>query len=152
MHERIKHIREGIKYPGAMRLEDQLYDFVYAYEAAFERAAHPAGLSGPQACLLVQLGRGSRTMGELAVELACDASNVSQLVGRLEARGLVVREPDPDDRRTRRVSITKAGAEATRDVEERFTLPSEGVGRLSEAEREQLSALLAKAFSPSHPI
>lgn len=140
---------EGIKYPGAMRLEDQLYDFVYAYEAAFERAAHPAGLSGAQACLLVQLGRGSRTMGELATELACDASNVSQLVGRLEARGLVLREPDPDDRRTRHVSITTAGAEATRDVEDRFTLPSEGVGRLSDAEREQLSALLAKAFTPS---
>ncbi len=132
-----------------MKLEDQLYDFVYAYEAAFERAAHPAGLSGAQACLLVQLGRGSRAMGELAVELACDASNVSQLVGRLEARGLVLREPDPHDRRTRRVSITEAGAEATRDVEDRFTLPCEGVGRLSETEREQLSALLAKAFMPS---
>lgn len=149
MLEGIKYFHECIKYSGAMRLEDQLYDFVYAYEAAFERAAHPSGLSGPQACLLVQLGRGSRTMGELAVELACDASNVSQLVGRLEARGLVVREPDPNDRRTRRVSITEAGTEVSRDVEGRFTLPSEGVGRLSKAEREQFSVLLAKAFGAS---
>ncbi|GAB3560132.1 DNA-binding MarR family transcriptional regulator [Actinopolyspora lacussalsi] len=132
-----------------MALEDQLYDFVYAYEAAFERAAHPAGLSGPQACLLVQLRRESRTMGELAVELVCDASNVSQMVARLESRCLVVRQPDPDDRRTRRVSITEAGVEVIRDIEGRFSLPSEGVARLTEAECEQLSTLLAKAFGPS---
>jgi DNA-binding MarR family transcriptional regulator len=129
-----------------MTLEDQLYDFVYAYEAAFEQAAHPAGLSGAQACLLVQLSRGSRTMGQLAAELACDASNVSQLVGRLEGRGLVVREPDPVDRRSRRVSITDAGVVATRDVEARFDLPSTALARLNEDEREQLSTLLTKAF------
>ena len=132
-----------------MTLEDQLYDFVYAYDAAFERAASPAGLSGAQACLLVQLRRGSRTMGQLAVELSCDASNVSQLVGRLEGRGLVVREPDPDDRRTRRVSITKEGVAVTRDVEARFDLPAVGVARLSDEERRQLSSLLAKAFGPA---
>lgn len=140
---------DRIKYHGGVAIEDQLYDFVYAYEAAFERAAHPAGLSGPQACVLVQLERGSRTMGELAAELACDASNVSQMVGRLEARGLVVRQPDPNDRRTRRVSITDAGTQATREIEDRFSLPSEGVARLTKSERKQLSALLAKAFGPS---
>ncbi|MDN5855640.1 MAG: MarR family transcriptional regulator [Actinomycetia bacterium] len=132
-----------------MTLEDQIYDFVYAYDAAFERAAQSAGLSGPQACLLVQLGRGSRTMGELAVELVCDASNVSQLVGRLEAQGLVARRPDPDDRRTRQVSITEAGAEAARGVDSRFSLPSECIARLTEEERRQLSTLLAKTLGPS---
>ena len=133
-----------------MTLEDQIYDFVYAYDAAFERAAQSVGLSGPQACLLVQLARGSRTMGELAVELVCDASNVSQMVGRLEAQGLVARQPDPDDRRTRQVSITESGIEATRDVDSRFSLPSEGVARLSGDEREHLSRLLTKAFGQSH--
>ena len=137
---------ERIKYSEVVTLEDQIYDFVYAYEAAFERAAQPSGLSGAQACLLVQLGRGSRTMGELAVDLACDASNVSQMVGRLEARGLVVRRPDPDDRRTRQVSITEAGVEVAQDVDSRFSLPSEGVARLTEDEREQLSTLLTKTL------
>ena len=132
-----------------MTLEQQLYDFVYAYDVAFERAAQASRLSGAQACLLVQLCRGSRTMGELAVELACDASNVSQLVRRLEARGLVVREPDPGDRRTRRVSITEDGRQVEQEVQAGFTLPARGVGRLSEAEREELSALLTKAFDPT---
>lgn len=144
--EPLKH--EAIKYLGGMSLEDQLYDFVFAYDAAFERAAQDTGLSGAQACLLVQIGRGSRTMGELATDLVCDASNVSQLVRRLESRGLVVREPDPEDRRTRRVSITESGREISRTVERRFTLPAERVGRLDHAEREQLSTLLAKVSAP----
>lgn len=131
----------------AASLEDQLYDFVYAYDAAFERAAQGAGLSGAQACLLVQLRRGSRTMGELAVELVCDASNVTQLVGRLEARGLVVREPDPADRRARRVSITAAGRRTSRAVEKRFTLPSDRISRLSEREQRQLSRLLGRILA-----
>jgi DNA-binding MarR family transcriptional regulator len=129
---------------GADSLEDQLYDFVYAYDAAFDRAAQDTGLSAAQACLLLQLRRGSRTMGDLAVELICDASNVTQLVGRLEARGLVAREPDPADRRTRRVSITAAGRRTCRSVEQRFTLPAERVGRLTEREQRQLSRLLSK--------
>jgi DNA-binding MarR family transcriptional regulator len=141
-------MHESIKYPVPVSLEDQLYDFVFAYDAAFERAAQDIGLSGAQACLLVQIGRGSRTMGQLAADLVCDASNVSQLVRRLESRGLVVREPDPEDRRTRRVSITDAGRETSRAVEKRFTLPAERIGRLAKAEREQLSRLLAKASRP----
>lgn len=132
-----------------MSLEDQLYDFVFAYDAAFERAAQDTGLSGAQACLLVQIDRGSRTMGELAADLVCDASNVSQLVRRLESRGLVVREPDPDDRRTRRVSITDAGRETSRSVKQRFTLPAERLEGLAHAEREQLSTLLTKLSEPA---
>jgi DNA-binding MarR family transcriptional regulator len=128
-------------------LADQLYDFVFAYDAAFDRAAQETGLSAAQACLLLQLRRGSRTMGDLAVELVCDASNVTQLVGRLEARRLVAREPDPADRRTRRVSITAAGRRTCRSVEKRFTLPAERVGRLTEREQRQLSRLLRKILA-----
>ena len=132
---------------GADSLEDQLYDFVYLYDAAFDRAAQQTGLSAAQACLLVQLRRGGSTMGDLAVELICDASNVTHLVGRLEARELVAREPDPDDGRTRRVSITAAGRRACRSVEKHFTLPTERVGRLTEREQGQLSGLLRKILA-----
>ncbi len=128
-------------------LEEQLYDFVYLYDAAFDRAAQETGLSAAQACLLVQLRRRSRSMSDLAAELACDASNVSHLVARLEARGLVAREPDPSDRRSRHVSITAAGRRACRSLEKRFTLPAERVGRLSEPEQHQLARLLGKILA-----
>lgn len=146
-------MREWIKYSSGMTspersLEDQLYDFVYAYDTAFEHAAQKTGLSGAQACLLVQLGRGSRSMGQLATELVCDASNISQLVARLEARGLVVREPDPTDRRTRRVSITAEGRRTSRAVERQFGLPAERIGRLTDDERRQLSTLMGKVLAP----
>src|SRR2546430_15027951 len=38
-------------------------------------------------------------MGKIADALACDASNVTGLVDRLESRGLIRRQPSADDRR-----------------------------------------------------
>src|SRR6266581_3033104 len=49
-------------------------------------------------------------MGRLAQALACDASNVTGLVDRLESRGLVRRQPSPEDRRVKALELTPAGA------------------------------------------
>lgn len=132
-------------------LEQQLWDFVYAYDAAYDRAAQANGLSAAQACLLDRLTGGSRSMGELAVELLCDPSNVTQLVARLESRGSVTRVPDPADRRVKRVSITAAGRREHRAVRKAFDLPSGGLGRLTGQEQLQLSELLAKVLAPGVP-
>src|SRR6267142_1475526 len=48
-------------------------------------------------------------MGRLAEALACDASNVTGLVDRLESRGLVRREPSAEDRRVKVLVLTRAG-------------------------------------------
>ncbi|WP_299951117.1 MarR family winged helix-turn-helix transcriptional regulator [uncultured Modestobacter sp.] len=129
-------------------LDQQLWDFVYGYDAAYDRAAQQAGLSAAQACLLDQLTGGSSTMGELATALLCDASNVTQLVARLESRGLVTREPDPADRRVKRVSITPAGRREHRAVHRAFAFPAESVDRLTAGEQQLLSRLLAKMRRP----
>jgi DNA-binding MarR family transcriptional regulator len=128
----------------ARALEQQLWDLVAAYDAAFDRAARDVGLTAAQACLLTCLSQGSCTMSDLATELLCDASNITQLVGRLEARGLVTRELDPQDRRSRRVTITTAGRRQQRAVEKVFTFPAERISHLSEAEQRRLTDLLAK--------
>ncbi|WP_222194989.1 MarR family winged helix-turn-helix transcriptional regulator [Modestobacter italicus] len=130
-------------------LDQQLWDFVYGYDAAYDRAAQTAGLSAAQACLLDRLTAGTSSMGELATALLCDASNVTQLVARLEARGLVTREPDAADRRVKRVSITPAGRHEHRAVRQAFDLPAEMLDRLSAEEQQQLSRLLAKMRAPS---
>ena len=57
---------------------------------------------------------------------------------------MVKREPDPDDRRARRVTITAAGRRQQRAIEKVFTFPAERIGRLSETEQRRLRALLAK--------
>lgn len=49
------------------------------------------------------------SLSELAARLNCVRSNVTQLVDRLEAEGLVRREADPSDRRSIRAVITAAG-------------------------------------------
>src|SRR5258706_6500496 len=48
-------------------------------------------------------------MGQLAETLACDASNVTGLVDRLESRGLVRRRPSDADRRVKVLVLTPMG-------------------------------------------
>ena len=48
-------------------------------------------------------------MGRLARGLACDASNVTGIVDRLEARGLIERRPGASDRRVKVLVITREG-------------------------------------------
>ncbi len=129
-------------------LDQQLWDFVYAYDAAYDRAAREVGLSAAQACLLDALTGGPRSMGQLATELLCDASNVTQLAARLEARGLVTRGADPADRRVKRMSITPAGRRVHRTVREAFDFPNDRLARLSGPERRQLSELMSKLLAP----
>lgn len=50
-------------------------------------------------------------LGEIAARLSCVRSNVTQLVDRLEADGLVRREADPSDRRSIRAVLTPLGRE-----------------------------------------
>src|SRR3979409_334648 len=51
-------------------------------------------------------------LGQLAERLSCVKSNVTQLVDRLEADGLVSRTADPNDRRSRLAVATSAGRKA----------------------------------------
>src|SRR2546421_6413149 len=71
--------------------------------AAAQLDLHPA-----QAGALLQLGS-PLPMHELARTLACDSSNVTGIVDRLEARRLVTRKPSADDRRVKNVLLTPAG-------------------------------------------
>ena len=69
------------------------------------------GLSLPKLAALDKLTKagGSLPLGQLAERLACVKSNVTQLVDRLDADGLVTRESDPNDRRSRLVCLTDRG-------------------------------------------
>jgi DNA-binding MarR family transcriptional regulator len=122
-----------------------LFELVDVYDRAYEEAAARLSISAAQACVLGRLDE-PRGMGALARELGCDASNVTQIVARLEAAGLVTREPDPADRRARRVTRTHHGDELDRRFQEGFTFARTAVGRLSPDEQAQLTALVRKAL------
>ncbi len=53
--------------------------------------------------------RDGQAQQQLAASLNLDKSTVSRLVAGLEARGLLVRDRDPDNRRIVRLAITPAG-------------------------------------------
>jgi DNA-binding MarR family transcriptional regulator len=55
-------------------------------------------------------GSDGHTMRALAQAWACDASNATWIIDRLEARGLVERRSKPGDRRVKLVVLTAAGA------------------------------------------
>lgn len=128
--------------------ETVLFELVDVYDRAYEAAATTLSLSAAQACVLGRLQE-RRGMGALAEELGCDASNITQIVARLEAVDLVVREPDPSDRRARLVARTRRGDELNRRFEETFAFARKAVDRLSIDEQSQLTALLRKALGYS---
>lgn len=107
--------------------------------AATELDLHPA-----QAGALLQLDE-PRPMHELAAELGCDNSNVTGLVDRLATRGLVSRQPSPEDRRVRRVVLTADGRRVRERLLTRLRPPLADLNeRLSADEQRQLLRLLTK--------
>jgi DNA-binding MarR family transcriptional regulator len=85
----------------------------HSIESLLEKALATVDLSGPKfAALSVLLAEGQPvSLSELAEKLTCVRSNVTQLVDRLEADGLVKRSDDPSDRRGVRAELTKLGRE-----------------------------------------
>ncbi len=62
--------------------------------------------------LAVLVARDERNVGELAVYTVTEQSTLSKMLDRMEEAGLVVREPDPKDRRVVQISITESGQAA----------------------------------------
>lgn len=125
--------------------ERAMFEFVDAYDRAYETAAEAHGMSVAQACVLGRVDR-VRGMRELADELGCDASNITQIVTRLEARQLVERHAHPDDRRSRQLARTPAGDELNAAFERTFEFARAATSNLDLDEQAQLAGLLRKAL------
>ena len=83
-------------------------------------------------------------MGQLAETLACDASNVTGLVDRLESRGLVRRRPSAADRRVKVLDLTAKGSRLRGLMVDRMTAPPAILQRLTPAEQRALVRILAR--------
>jgi DNA-binding MarR family transcriptional regulator len=81
-------------------------------------------------------------MGHLAETLACDASNVTGLVDRLESRGLVRRRPSEADRRVKVLDLTPSGVRLRALLLDRMTAPPAMLARLSIREQRMLVRIL----------
>src|SRR5260221_1087964 len=83
-------------------------------ESRLEARLSEVGLSLAKLAALRRLTEAGESLplGQLAERLSCVKSNVTQLVDRLEADGLVSRTGDPNDRRSRLAVLTDAGKAA----------------------------------------
>jgi DNA-binding MarR family transcriptional regulator len=116
-------------------------------ESRVEARLSSVGLSLAKLAALHQLTEAgdSLPLGQLADRLSCVKSNVTQLVDRLEADGLVNRTGDPNDRRSRLAVLTDAGRSAfAKGTEIRMQVERELFGVLTSQESETLHQLLGK--------
>jgi DNA-binding MarR family transcriptional regulator len=86
-------------------------------------------------------------MNELASTLHCDNSNVTGIVDRLEARGLVSRQPHLHDRRVKHVILTPLGAELRERVRASMSEAPEAFRRLPSADQRALRDILRRALT-----
>lgn len=106
------------------------------------------GLTGPQALLLKSLARGSLSAGELAARVSLSQATVTDILNRLEQRGLIRRVRDTGDRRRVIVEATDAGhallAQSPPLLQERF---AQRFMELEDWEQSQLLSSLQRIAS-----
>ncbi|MEU7698252.1 MarR family transcriptional regulator [Streptomyces sp. NPDC039028] len=129
--------------PTRLQLMELLAAIGTAQWRDFASAAAHHGLTSTQAKVLAQLD-GPLPMRALATLLVCDASNVTGIIDRLEARALVRREPDPSDRRVKNVVATDEGRDVIRRVREEMQATSGALDTLDPTESATLYDLLAR--------
>ncbi|MEU2419489.1 MarR family transcriptional regulator [Streptomyces sp. NPDC007851] len=132
--------------PDAVTLEvvELIGDVVSRFYADYEEAAGEHTLTGAQARLLSLLSLEPLPMRKLAQKLKCEPSNVTGIVDRLEARGLVERRPDSADRRVKLAAATDEGRRVARDLREGLRFAREPLAGLTDAERLSLRDLLRR--------
>src|SRR5215475_3898343 len=89
-----------------------------------------------------------KTMGTLAREWHCDASNATWIVDRLERLGFAERKLSPTDRRVKLVVLTAPGARAQSEIMKEFRTPPPGFLRLQRADLQALVEVLRKLAGP----
>ncbi|WP_308041160.1 MarR family transcriptional regulator [Streptomyces sp. PSKA30] len=129
--------------PAHDALMDRLARAAAGYYRDLTAAAAMHGLTMTQAKMLILL-RQPLPMRGLAGLLSCDASNITGLVDRLEARGLVSRHLDAADRRIKNVVATEEGREAVRLIRADMRATSAAFARLDEEGRRNLYELLGR--------
>ncbi|HEV2311251.1 MAG TPA: MarR family transcriptional regulator [Acidimicrobiia bacterium] len=129
---------------------EQIASLFFAHSKSHLEVARELGLTPGHTKTLFELDEhDGKPMGELANAMACDASNATWLVDRLEERGLVERRPYPGDRRVKAVVLTEQGAKLRAQLIERMATPPEDLVALDREDLEALHAALDRL--PHHP-
>ena len=127
--------------PEIVDLANELVGRIWGH---FTARAAELNLSIPEAKALSNLeAEQALPMRALAARLHSNPSNVTVIVARLEARGLLERQVS-DDRRVKGVRLTPAGLAVRRKLEARLIADHPAVRSLTPAEQASLLSLLRR--------
>jgi MarR family transcriptional regulator, organic hydroperoxide resistance regulator len=138
----------SVSAPGGLASEAWvlLQRVAFSQRPAFVAAARELDLIPPHVFALQSLER-PMPMGELARTLACDNSNVTGIVDRLEERGLVERTAAEHDRRVKVIVLTPEGRRVRERLEARMAEPPQPILALSRADQRALRDVLRLAVA-----
>lgn len=104
--------------PAELDLGDLVMRVARALRRRGAEATAPWGLAPHHArALRVLAHQGHARPGELAVRLRITPRSVTDVVDSLEERGLVIRRPDPADRRATALSLTMEGERLVDEID-----------------------------------
>ncbi|MEU6561417.1 MarR family winged helix-turn-helix transcriptional regulator [Nocardia nova] len=135
--------------PTTSQLVDALQRAVGFVRTHFAAATASVGVTPVQAKALRQLSR-PMTLKDLSAQLGADVSNTSSTVDRLEALGLVRKEPHHNDRRARVVTLTADGERTRARLEEAAFSTVPALDVLSREQQQELYRLLLLVGRPSN--
>ena len=134
----------------ACRAWQLLVRFFFAQREHLPTSGSELELSRTQCHVLHLLEPGQALpMGRLAQTLACHASNITGLVDRLEARGLVRRRPAIDDRRVKVLELTPDGSRLRAQMLKRMTTSASPLAKLSPQQQRALVRILEALVADS---
>ena len=103
------------------------------------------GKGSQKRVLMTLLEAGDMTQRELTELLGIQPGSASEVIGKLESAGLILRTPSETDRRTADISLTTAGKAAAKEAyTQREKRHQHMFASLSDAEKETLLGLLEK--------
>lgn len=131
-----------------IQLLDRFFDITHKQFLHLGIIAAKHGLTAPQATALRKLAE-PVPMSALAQGLACDPSNVTGLIDRIERLGFVERTLHPSDRRVRLLALTAAGKKMRDKIEHEMLSDGSPFAELSAHDVTALSELLRRLDAPS---
>jgi DNA-binding MarR family transcriptional regulator len=127
----------------ASRVWAGLWETLFDMDDRKREISQTLDLSFVRVKALRRLLAGPLPMRVLAHKLVTDAPYTTILVDDLEARGLVTRTVNPNDKRTKTVAITESGRIAAQQAEAILDRPPEALAALSDEDLAALERVVA---------
>jgi MarR family transcriptional regulator, organic hydroperoxide resistance regulator len=138
--------------PPASEAWELLLELLHTERARHAAVAAELDLAPMQAVALKKLQPGAPVpMSALAEALGCDASNVTGIVDRLEARGLIERCAADHDRRVKMLSVTEKGADVRGTLLARLHEAPPELAALPRTDQRLLRDVLRRALAGRRP-